>query len=187
MDDIKSTLTSSDYATKTAGARHTPAAAPIGEGVYAITQTGRDTHLAYILTIPSELSEVQKNVGLRQRGSYITSAKNPQASTPANAGLPQGAEYPQEILEEFRGRGWMPLQPRLLDYVNTQFLLIGHGGDGLGKATQPQGEGEEGMIEEMERLEGEDRRRVRGLGGGEAVFVDLGLSAKEFKGVMTTW
>ena len=81
----------------------------------------------------------------------------------------------------------MPLQPRLLDYVNTQFLLIGHGGDGLGKATQPQGEGEEGMIEEMERLEGEDRRRVRGLGGGEAVFVDLGLSAKEFKGVMTTW
>lgn len=96
MDDIKTQLSSSDYTTKTAGARHTPAAAPIGEGVYAITQTGRETHLAYILTIPSELGEVQQGVGLRQRGSYITSAKNPQSSAPANASLPQGAEYPQE-------------------------------------------------------------------------------------------
>ena len=36
-----------------------------------------------------------QGVGLRQRGSYITSAKNPQSSGPANANLPQGAEYPQ--------------------------------------------------------------------------------------------
>ena len=60
MDDIKSQLSSSDYSTKTVGVRHTPAAAPIGEGVYAITQTGRETHLAYILTIPSDLGEVQQ-------------------------------------------------------------------------------------------------------------------------------
>lgn len=93
---MKQQLSSSDYTTKTAGARRTPAAAPIGEGVYAITKTGRDTHLAYILTIPSELSEVQDEVGLRQRGSYMTSAKNPEAAAPANASLPQGAEYPQE-------------------------------------------------------------------------------------------
>lgn len=98
MDDIKSQLSSSDYTTKTVGVRHTPAAGPIGEGIYAITQTGRETHLAYILTIPSELSEVQEGVGLRQRGSYITSAKNPQSSGPANANLPQGAEYPQEYI-----------------------------------------------------------------------------------------
>ena len=75
MDDIKATLSSSDYATKTAGARHTPAATPIGEGVYAITQTGRETHLAYILTIPAELSEVQKGIGLRQRGSVSHSLR----------------------------------------------------------------------------------------------------------------
>ena len=98
MDDIKSQLSSSDYTTKTAGARHTPAATPIGEGIYAITQTGRETHLAYILTIPSELGEVQQSVGLRPRGSYITSAKNPQSSGPANANLPQGAEYTQEYV-----------------------------------------------------------------------------------------
>ena len=106
MDDIKEQLSSSEYATKTTGVRHTPAATPIGEGVYAITQTGRETQLAYILTIPAEIDEVQRGIGLRQRGSYATSAKNPQSSAPANVGLPKGADYPQDILDEFHGRGW---------------------------------------------------------------------------------
>lgn len=96
IEDIKNSLSASDYMTKTAGSRHTPAAAPIGEGVYAITSTGRETHLAYILTIPSEIREVQDGVGLRQRGSYVTSAKNPTTSAPAGANLPKGAEYPKE-------------------------------------------------------------------------------------------
>lgn len=96
MEEIKNSLSSSDYMTKTAGSRHTPAAAPIGEGVYAITSTGRETHLAYILTIPSEVSEVQDGVGLKQRGSFVTSAKNPETAAPAGASLPKGAEYPKE-------------------------------------------------------------------------------------------
>ena len=98
MEEIKQQLSSSAYSTRTAGVsvRHTPAAAPIGQGVYAITKTGRDTHLAYILTIPAEISEVQQDVGLRQRGSYFMSAKNPTASAPANASLPQGPDYPKE-------------------------------------------------------------------------------------------
>lgn len=96
MEDIKDTLKSSDYETKTAGTRHTPAATPVAEGVYAITTTGRESHLAYILTIPSELSEVQKDVGLRERGSFVTSVKNPQYEGPANTNLPKGPDYPQE-------------------------------------------------------------------------------------------
>lgn len=96
MEDIKNTLQSSDYATKTAGTRHTPAATPVAEGVYSITTTGRESHLAYILTVPSELSEVQKDVGLRERGSFVTSVRNPKYEGPANTNLPKGAEYPQE-------------------------------------------------------------------------------------------
>ena len=97
IEDIKNTvLTSSDYATKTAGTRHTPAATPVGEGVYAITTTGRESHLAYILTIPSELSEVQRDVGLQERGSFVTSLKNPQYAGPANTNLPRGPEFPKE-------------------------------------------------------------------------------------------
>lgn len=96
LEEIKLTLASSDYTTKTVGTRHTPSATPIGEGVYAITTTGRESHLAYILTIPSKLSEVQQDIGLRERGSFVTSVKNPKYPGPANANLPQGPEFPPE-------------------------------------------------------------------------------------------
>jgi hypothetical protein len=89
-------LASNDYVTKTVGTRHSPAATPIGEGVYAITTTGRESHLAYILTLPSTLDEVQKEIGLRERGSFIISTRNPDYEAPANARLPQGPEYPKE-------------------------------------------------------------------------------------------
>ncbi|KAL8720112.1 MAG: hypothetical protein Q9225_002988 [Loekoesia sp. 1 TL-2023] len=174
MEDIKNNLSASDYMTKTAGSRHTPAAAPIGEGVYAITSTGRETHIAYILTIPSEVNDVQEGVGLRQRGSFVTSAKNPETAAPAGASLPKGAEYPKEILDEFRGRGWMPLEPKLLDYENTQFLIIGHNEESLEKATVPQPEDEkkdkEEPKEEMEKLEHEDDLRVQHLKGDVPIF-----------------
>lgn len=192
MDDIKDQLSASEYATKTVGVRHTPAATPVAEGVYAITKTGRETHLAYIITIPDELNDVQKGIGLRQKGSYVTSAKNPQSNAPANAQLPQPAEYPQEILDEFGGRGWMPLQPKLLDYQNTQFLLIGHGSEALEKATKAQdedgeNEGKRAPLDEIQSLEDEDERRVEGLGEDHAVFSDLGLNAQEFPKLQTTW
>ena len=97
MQDLKENfIAASDYATKTAGGRHTPSATPAGEGVYALTDTGDVTHLAYILTRPSELSEVQRELGLRQRGSFVTSAKNPKVAGPSNTNLPQGAEYSEE-------------------------------------------------------------------------------------------
>ena len=96
LEDLKTSMGSSDYATKTAGTRHAPAMAPLAEGVYAITSTGRESHLAYILTIPSEVTEVQLDIGLQQRGGFVTSVKNPSYSGPANANLPKGPEYPQE-------------------------------------------------------------------------------------------
>ena len=86
----------------------------------------------------------------------------------------------------------MPLQPKLLDYEYTQFLLIGHGEGSLEKATQPQdGEDQkaekETPMEEIEKLEGEDESRVKGLDGDHAVFVDLGLSSKDYPKFQTTW
>ena len=96
MGEIKSGMGASDYATKTAGTRHTPAMAPIGEGVYALTSTGRESHLAYMVTIPSELSEVQRDVGLREQGSFIVSVKNPQYGGPANTNLPKGPDFTEE-------------------------------------------------------------------------------------------
>lgn len=89
-------LKGNDYDTKTAGTRHTPAATPVGEGVYAITSTGRESHLVYMLTLPEKLGEVQKEMGLKSQGSFIISTKNPQYPGPANARLPKGPEYSEE-------------------------------------------------------------------------------------------
>ncbi len=63
----------------------------------------------------------------------------------------------------------MPLQPKLLDYVNTQFLVIGEGIGKLGKATEQQSEDEKNdkdtPLEEMEKLEHEDELRIKRLKG----------------------
>lgn len=96
-DEIKGQfLAGEEYETKTKGTRHTPAATPIGEGVYAITTTGRASHLAYMITIPEKLGEVQKDLGVKEQGSFIISTKNPKYPSPASARLPKGPEYPKE-------------------------------------------------------------------------------------------
>lgn len=174
-------LSSSDYATKTSGTSHSPPATPVAEGVYAITTTGRESHFAYMITIPAQLGEVQKDVGIKEQGSFVVSAKNPKAPGPANASLGKDPGYPQEIQDEFRGLRWMPLQPKLLDYVNTQFLLIGESG-GIDSALEglPRDE-KKGLSppkDEIEKLEGEDEIRVNQLDGestlGRSGYTDYG-------------
>lgn len=185
-------LAASDYATKTLGMRHSPAATPIGEGVYAIITTGRDSHLAYMLTLPDELGDVQKEMGLRDKGSFALSTKNPTVSGPANAQLPQGAEYPEEIQEKFRSLRWMPTQPKHLDYANAQVLLVGESG-GLEKAlqsgTKDSEDGNANALEELEKLEEEDTARTQDLGADDsaAIFADLEAQAKDLAKLKTTF
>lgn len=98
-------LSSEDYDTKTAGIRHTPAATPIAEGVYALTTTGRESHLAYMITLPSEgLGEVQTEIGLKEKGSFILSTRNPAYPPPGGRALPQAAEYPKEYVSSMSQR-----------------------------------------------------------------------------------
>jgi hypothetical protein len=50
MSELKEEFFSDNsYQTKAGDSRHTPAVTPIGEGVYAITAVGRDSHLAYMV------------------------------------------------------------------------------------------------------------------------------------------
>ncbi|KAL2175493.1 uncharacterized protein P884DRAFT_312429 [Thermothelomyces heterothallicus CBS 202.75] len=193
---------SGDYETKTAGTRHVPAATPVGEGVYAITTTGRASHLVYLLTLPhpgsgsgsgsSQLGEIQRELGLKERGSFIISTKNPEYPGPANARLPKGPDYPKELLEEFRSLRWVPTQPKHLDYVNTQILLIGES-SGTDKALEPQKEDqEEGKAEpaeEMEELEEEDEKRMKSLADDDAgrIYADLQAEAKNYPKLLTTF
>ena len=184
----------SEYSTQTVGTRQTPEVTPLGEGVYALTSTGGGqgtTHLAYMLTIPSEIGEVQKDVGLAEKGSFVLSTKNPQSSGPANATLPYTAEYSKELQDEFRGRGWMPTKSDHLNYDNCQVLLIGENFDSSDNlepnAKDQKDDSKETPQEEIEKLEHEDEIRVENLKGDDTVFADLGISSKEYPKVMTTW
>lgn len=98
LDDLKEKfLSGSEYQTKTRGTQHQPPAKPEGEGVYAITSTGRESHLCYILTRPENLGEVQKKLGLKDKGSFIISTRNPEYPPPGGAGrLPEGPDFPEE-------------------------------------------------------------------------------------------
>ncbi|KAI1081412.1 hypothetical protein F5B20DRAFT_64453 [Whalleya microplaca] len=183
-------VAASDYATKTAGVRHSPAATPVAEGIYAITTTGRESHLAYIITLPSNLGEVQTEIGLREKGSFIISTRNPSYEAPKGTALPDGPDYPKEILDEFRALRWGATQPKHLDFVNTQFLLVGES-SGIKKATEPQKgeEGNENPLEEMEKLEDEDTHRMESLQGDDstAIFADLQARVKDYPKLQTTF
>ncbi|KAM4057691.1 hypothetical protein HRG_009318 [Hirsutella rhossiliensis] len=185
-------LASDDYETKTAGTRHTPAATPVGEGVYAITTTGRESHLAYMTTLPEKLGSVQTKLGLKDQGSFVLSTKNPQHKGPANARLPKGPEFPEEIIKEFRSLRWLPSRPEHLNYENAQLLLIGES-SGLDKAVEPQEEdkenGKEEPLEVLGHLEEEDLERMRHLPGGESesLFADLHAHAKDYPKLQTTF
>lgn len=204
-------LASNDYETKTAGTRHSPAATPIGEGVYAITSTGRESHLAYMLTLPEELGETQKDIGLREKGSFILSTRNPAYPPPAYAQLPSEPDYPQEYIfpipnmffstvanfqsrvkDDFRSLRWSGTTPKHLDYVNTQVLLVGEGA-GIDKAMEPQKQdqkdGKEEPEEELVKLEEEDAQRMKDLSedDAKAIFTDLGTNAKDYPKLQTTF
>ncbi|KAB2574120.1 Neurofilament medium polypeptide [Lasiodiplodia theobromae] len=193
IKDLKETFfAGATHETKTQGTREVPPTTPIGEGVYAITDTGRSSHLAYMLTIPTEIGDVQKELGLRNQGSFVMSVKNPERKGPASAQLPQGPNFPKEIIEEFRGLAWVSAKPQYLSYDNVQILLIGEGtDDSFGHALDPkskdQREGKEEPREELEKLEHEDELRVEHLHGNDTVFDDLKLSKNEFPQVPTTW
>jgi hypothetical protein len=96
------------------------------------------------------------------------------------------------LLEEFRSLRWVPTQPKHLDYVNTQLLLVGES-SGTEKALEPQKEDqEEGKAEpaeEMERLEDEDTKRIKGLSEDDSgrIFADLQVHAEDYPKLQTTF
>ncbi|KAG2413750.1 hypothetical protein HFD88_002939 [Aspergillus terreus] len=187
----ESFLAGETYETETRGERTVPEAKPYAEGVYALTRTKRASHLAYVLTIPGELGQVQEDFGLYSRGSFIMQAKNPKFPGPSFAQLPKDPEYPESVREKFGDYRWIPLEPELMDYPNAQFLMIGEAQQELGKAAvaEPGDKRPEEIQpgEEVEKLEEENEERVEHLRGDDTVYEDLGLHAKNHPKLPTTW
>ena len=86
----------------------------------------------------------------------------------------------------------MSTLPKHLDYVNTQFLLVGES-SGVEKALEPQKadekENKEEPAEELEKLEEEDLQRLKGLSDddSERIFADLKVNADGYPKLQTTF
>lgn len=106
------------------GQRARPWARAAGQGRYAITRHDDHTHLAYRLSRPRRVGEVQKEMGIEPEASYVISVKEPFA--PSEIELEQKPSYPQTLRNKFDGLGWVAAEPTdFLDYQYTQILLIG--------------------------------------------------------------
>lgn len=126
-DDVHKELLPAEYTTETKGKRRLAAAAPAGEGKYKIVKHDNHTELAYLLELPEIPGPTQKEFEIKKEASYIISVKNPEVNIPGFATVSEKKpEYPKHIKEKFGDRRWINIEdPQLLDYENTQVLLIG--------------------------------------------------------------
>ena len=118
-----------EYTTKTRGKRRLSAAQPAGEGKYSIIRHDGHTELAYILEIPEDPGPIQTEFEIKKEASYIVSVKNPEIFIPgfdAFSKKDKKPNYPTHIKEKFGEKRWINVDdPEILNYENTQLLLIG--------------------------------------------------------------
>ena len=128
-DDIHKELLPAEYTTETRGKRRLAAATPAGEGKYTIVRHDNHTELAYLLELPEIPGPTQREFEIKKEASYIISIKNPDAKVPGFAAAFSSGkkpEYPKNLKEKFGDRRWISIEdPELLNYENTQVLLIG--------------------------------------------------------------
>lgn len=104
-------------------------ARPVGEGKYAIVKHQNHAEIAYILELPKEPGEAQKELGIEKEASYIVTVINP--AKPVPKGYPsadQSPQYPDSIQQEFKeDENFIPLTRNLelVNYQNAQIILIG--------------------------------------------------------------
>ncbi len=109
---------------------------------------GRGTVLAYALELPEEPGEVQRAFHIEREGQFVISVKNPEAGSPAGAGLDHDrrADFPDALKERFGDRRWVPADPpAFLDHEGAELVLVGgrEAGDDLGIDLDPQPETED--------------------------------------------
>ncbi len=94
---------------------------------YSIVKHDNHTELAYVLELPEQPGPIQKEFEINKEASYIVSVKNPDIQIPGfKAFEKRKPQYPERIKKEFGDRRWINVEdPELLNYENTQILLIG--------------------------------------------------------------
>jgi hypothetical protein len=122
-DELKDELRGKKYGTRTRGERKEMPAEAVGEGRYVLAQHGDHGHLAYALGLPKKPEKLQKDLGIEEEGNYVISVRNPEEGSQMTDKTP---DYPKSIKDEFGGAKFAKkLDPKMLDYENSEFILIG--------------------------------------------------------------
>src|ERR671911_621660 len=107
------------------------AARPVGEGKYAIIEHQNHTELAFILEMPQEIGEAQKELGIQKEATYIITVINPNKPVPEGYSTAQAErpKYPEDIekyLNNIQDK-FISLSQNLnlINYQNAQVVLIG--------------------------------------------------------------
>jgi hypothetical protein len=127
-EDIRKELLAAEYSTETKGKRRIAAAIPAGEGKYSIVKHDGHTELAYLLELPEIPGPTQREFEIKKEASYIISVKNPDVKVSGFAAFSENKKpaYSKHLMEKFGDRRWINIDdPELLNYENTQLLLIG--------------------------------------------------------------
>jgi hypothetical protein len=66
------------------------------------------SYLKYIPTIRREIGQIQSDIGLREKSSFMN-VRNPTKKRPYTQ-LPRDPQNPKEMLEEFDNPSWVPDQ-----------------------------------------------------------------------------
>jgi hypothetical protein len=87
-------------------------ARPVGEGKYAIVDHNNHTELAFVLELPKELGEAQKELGIEQEASYIINVINPNIPKREEylPTIEEAPKYPESVLRDFNdNENFVPL------------------------------------------------------------------------------
>ncbi|KAF8074073.1 hypothetical protein FPV67DRAFT_1577176 [Lyophyllum atratum] len=174
LHNLEEGLGEKTYETKTRGTRHEEPARLAARGAYAIVNNDasvpskRETHFGYYISHPSEVGEVQEELGIGKASSFVMQVKNPLAPNTGEQRMTgKGADYPKEIMRDVFGEGgakgresyglrFAPCHtPELLDYKGAQLLLIAARGGEEGLETSL-GEGRGKALEEAEEKESKE-------------------------------
>ncbi|KAL1925708.1 uncharacterized protein VTP21DRAFT_591 [Calcarisporiella thermophila] len=175
LKELNDLLGKEEYDTQTRGHRTLEPCRPCGYGVYSIIPR----HLAYELTIPHSPGEVQEELNIEKVGSFVISIKNPEGPAPPNLGLSSGqkAEFPEDLLERFKGRRFIPLEDTsYLEYDGCEILLIG-----------ARSNVKHYVGTELDEMEKEDEIVVEHLGPEHAIFKQLSMQEKPTAPLFGDW
>ncbi|MDB5048816.1 MAG: hypothetical protein JWO30_1887 [Fibrobacteres bacterium] len=128
LDELRAELVEQESWSGNRGKRARPAALQVGEGIYALLKYRDNTHLVYALDDSIRENGLLEEMGIAPEGGYTTSVRNPDTSDAS--GNAKHPDFPRHLLERFRGRESIPIDPiEFLNEEGAELLLTGISND----------------------------------------------------------